>query len=82
VEDALMLPQKAVLEIQDKNFVFVVDYQNKVKMKSFVPETRIAHFYLVQSGLQPGERIVYEGVQNLRDGMKIKPREVEMGSGL
>lgn len=76
VEDALMLPQKAVFEIQDKNYVYVVDKQNKVKMKSFVPKTRLSHYYIVQSGLQPGERIVYEGVQSLRDGMEIIPQPV------
>lgn len=76
VEKALMLPQKAVFEIQDKNYVYVVDQQNKVRMKSFVPKTRLAHFYIVQSGLEPGERIVYEGVQNLRDGMEIVPQPI------
>jgi membrane fusion protein (multidrug efflux system) len=76
VEDALMLPQKAVFEIQDKNYVYVVDQQNKVKMKSFVPKTRLSHYYIVQSGLQPGERIVYEGVQSLREGMEIIPQPV------
>lgn len=76
VEDALLLPQKAVFEIQDKNYVYVVDKQNKVHMKSFVPRTRVAHYYIVQSGLQPGERIVYEGVQSLRDGMEIIPQPV------
>ncbi|RPD51760.1 MULTISPECIES: efflux RND transporter periplasmic adaptor subunit [Chitinophagaceae] len=76
VEGALMLPQKAVFEIQDKNYVYVVDKQNKVKMKSFTPKTRLSHYYIVQSGLQPGERIVYEGVQSLRDGMEIIPQPV------
>ena len=76
VEDALLLPQKAVFEIQDKNYVYVVDNKNKVHMKSFVPRTRVAHYYIVQSGLQPGERIVYEGVQSLREGMEIIPQPV------
>lgn len=76
VEKALMLPQKAVFEIQDKNYVYVVDKDNKVRMKSFVPRTRLSHYYIVQSGLQEGERIVYEGVQSLRDGMEIIPQPV------
>jgi membrane fusion protein (multidrug efflux system) len=80
VEDALMVPQKSVFEIQDKNYVYVVDAENKVKMKNFVPRTRIAHYYIVQSGLQPGDKIVYEGVQGIRDGMQIVPRKVAMDS--
>lgn len=76
VEKALMLPQKSVFEIQDKNYVYVVDKDNKVRMKSFIPRTRLSHYYIVQSGLQEGERIVYEGVQSLRDGMEIIPQPV------
>ncbi|OLY93047.1 membrane fusion protein, multidrug efflux system [Cnuella takakiae] len=74
VEKALLLPQKSVFEIQDKNYVYVVDKDNKVRMRSFVPRTRLSHFYIVQSGLKEGERIVFEGVQSLRDGMEIIPQ--------
>lgn len=80
VSSALMLPQKAVFEIQDKNYVFVIDSSNTVKMKSFVPKSRVSHFYIVESGLQQGERIIYEGVQELRDGMKVTPQHVTMDS--
>lgn len=72
----LLVPQKSVLEIQDKSFVFVVDPSNKVKMQSFTPELRIAEYYVVHSGLNAGDKIVYEGVQNIRDGSEIKPRFV------
>lgn len=74
VDNAILVPQKAVFEIQDKNYVFVVDKANKVKMRSFVPKSRLSHYYLVQSGLAPGDRIVYEGIQSIRDGMQITPR--------
>ena len=74
VDNAILVPQKAVFEIQDKNYVYVVDKNNKVKMQSFVPKSRLSHYYLVQSGLASGDRIVYEGIQNIRDGMQITPR--------
>jgi membrane fusion protein (multidrug efflux system) len=80
VKNALIIPQKAVFEIQDKNFVFVVDKNNTVKMKSFVPSTRIDEFIIVQSGLAVGENIVYEGVQNIREGIRITPKPVVMDS--
>jgi membrane fusion protein (multidrug efflux system) len=73
IDNALMIPQKAVMEIQDKNFVFVVKDNNKVKMKSFVPKTRINQYVVVQSGLSADDTIVYEGIQNIRDGATIKP---------
>lgn len=76
IEGAIMVPQKAVFEIQDKNFVFVVDEHNQVRMRNFIPLTRFAHYYIVESGLKPGDRIVYEGIQEVRDGMQIVPKPI------
>ncbi|ADB42549.1 efflux RND transporter periplasmic adaptor subunit [Spirosoma linguale] len=74
VDDALLVPQKAVFEVQDKNYVYVIDATNKVKSISFVPSSRVDQFYIVQSGLKAGDRIVYEGIQGLKDGMTIVPK--------
>nr|WP_276898006.1 efflux RND transporter periplasmic adaptor subunit [Pedobacter kyonggii] len=70
---SILIPQKSVFEIQDKNYVFVVGKDNTVKMKSFVPKLRLPGFFVCASGLNPGETIVYEGIQNIRDGAVIKP---------
>lgn len=80
MDDALMIPQKAVFEIQDKNYVYVLDKENKVHMRNFVPKTRFGKFYIVQSGLREGDKIVYEGIQDMRDGMEVLPRIVHMDS--
>ncbi|MDQ2795066.1 MAG: efflux RND transporter periplasmic adaptor subunit [Bacteroidota bacterium] len=77
---ALLLPQRAVFEIQDKNYVYVVDKANNVHRRNFVPQTRTGDFYVVSTGLQPGDRVVYEGVAGLKDGQKITPRPVVMDS--
>ncbi|MDF7813785.1 efflux RND transporter periplasmic adaptor subunit [Hymenobacter sp. YC55] len=77
---ALLLPQKAVFEIQDKNYVYVVDQANTVHMRNFVPQTRTGDFYVVKEGLKPGERIVYEGANSLKNGQQIKPRSVSLDS--
>ncbi|MGA0558952.1 efflux RND transporter periplasmic adaptor subunit [Larkinella sp. VNQ87] len=74
VDNVVLVPQKAVFEIQDKNYVYVVDAANKVKMRSIVPQSRLSQFYLLKSGLEPGEKVVYEGIQNLREGMQIVPQ--------
>ncbi len=74
VSNALLVPQKAVFEVQDKNYVYVVGADNKVKSRSFVPQGRVGENYIVGSGLKPGERVVYEGIQNIRDGAEIIPR--------
>ena len=80
LKGALMVPQKAVFEIQDKNYVFVVDKGNQVHLKSFTPKLRFSYYYIVESGLEVGDKIVYEGIQNLRDGMQITPETVAMDS--
>ncbi|RSK49982.1 efflux RND transporter periplasmic adaptor subunit [Hymenobacter rigui] len=78
VEDAVLVPQKSVFEIQDKNYVFMVDKQGRVKQHAFQPQTRLSDFYVVKTGLKSGDNIVYEGVQDLRDGATIRPQPVAM----
>jgi membrane fusion protein (multidrug efflux system) len=80
ITNALMVPQRSVLEIQDRNFVFVLGDDYKVRMKSFVPESRIDDFVLVKSGLAAGDRIIYEGVQNIKEGSSVKPRMIAADS--
>jgi membrane fusion protein (multidrug efflux system) len=77
---ALLLPQKSVFEIQDKNYVYVVDGQDLVHMRNFQPQARTGDFYVVKQGLKPGERVVYEGAAGLRDGQRISPRPVALDS--
>jgi membrane fusion protein, multidrug efflux system len=71
--NAMLIPQKSVLEIQDKNYVFLLDKNNIVTMKSFVPLRRFGDYYIVSKGLSENDVIVYEGIQNIREGMVIKP---------
>lgn len=80
VADAIMIPQKAAFEIQDKTFVYVVDSANHVRIRNFVPKTRFSHYYIVENGLKPGEKIVFEGIQEIHDGMRIIPKPVSMDS--
>ncbi len=80
VENAIIIPQKSSFEIQDKNFVFVVDETNRVKTRVFTTGKRVAQFYIVESGLKPGEKIVYEGLQSIKEGSLIIPRNLSMDS--
>lgn len=73
MDAALVVPQKSVFEIQDKSFVYAVDKQDVVKMKHVETGDRINKYFVVRSGLEEGEVIVYEGIQNIKDGMKVKP---------
>ncbi len=75
---ALLIPQKATFEIQDRIYVFVVDKMNKVKTRAITTTKRLPHFYLIDAGLTTQDQVIYEGIQNLRDGMTIKPSFVKM----
>lgn len=77
IEGSLLVPQKAVFEIQDKSYVFIVDDSSQVKTRSFLPKTRTGNYYVVESGLEPGEKIVYEGTQSLKEGQVIKTKLVK-----
>ncbi|MBS1571587.1 MAG: efflux RND transporter periplasmic adaptor subunit [Bacteroidetes bacterium] len=70
--NAILIPTKATFSIQDKVYVFVVDKNNKVKMQNIIVGSTLSNSYLIESGLKPGDRIVLEGTQALRDGQIIK----------
>lgn len=76
IRNAIIIPQKAVFEIQDRSFVYVVGDNNQVEMRSFIPRARFSHYYIVESGLEVGESLVFEGIQNIKDGMTIIPKIV------
>ncbi|UJS18477.1 MAG: efflux RND transporter periplasmic adaptor subunit [Candidatus Jettenia sp.] len=77
-KNALIIPQKATFEIQDKMYVFTVDSSNTVKMKSIVPKLRIPHLYVIEPGLSSHDRIIYEGIQLVKEGDKIIPEVISM----
>lgn len=82
VKNVLVVPQRSVFDIQDKSYVYVVDKNNALQMRCFVPLTRLSGCYLVREGLdlRPEDRILYEGAQNVREGMIIQPRPVTAAS--
>lgn len=70
-ENAIIIPQKSTFSIQDKSYVFVVDKENKVKMTNITIEATLADAFIISTGLNEGDVIVFEGTQSLRDGDKI-----------
>lgn len=76
LKDALMVPQRSTFEVQDKLYVMVVRPDSTVEQRSITASFRLSDLYVVQSGLEPGERIVFEGVQRLRHDDRIVPAPV------
>ena len=77
-KNALIIPQKATFEIQDRMYVYVINNKNQVKSKAIISTHRLPHFYIVDSGLNKDDRIIYEGIQNVKEGMIVKPQFVTM----
>ena len=70
---ALLIPQRAVQELQGKNFVWVVDDANKVSQRGVTVGQRFGSDWVIEEGLKPGERIVVEGLQKVREGAPVQP---------
>jgi RND family efflux transporter MFP subunit len=73
-QGALLVPQRAVSELQGGYQVAVVDGQNKVSIRTVQVGNRIGNLWIVSDGLKPGERVVVEGVQKVRPGMQVNPK--------
>jgi membrane fusion protein (multidrug efflux system) len=78
VKNALVIPQKATFEIQDKMYVYLLDKSNKVKMQSITIKLRLPHLYVLGSGLNASDRIIYEGIQDIAVGLKIRPEKIDL----
>ncbi|WP_214226408.1 efflux RND transporter periplasmic adaptor subunit [Pedobacter sp. B4-66] len=76
--EILVVHQKSVFEIQDRTYVYVLTSNNTLKMTPFLAGQRVGHYYIVDSGLNKSEKIVFEGTQSLRDGILVKPIELNI----
>ena len=82
VKSGILVPQEATYEMQDKLFVFAVQDSNKVASVAIKPSSRTGNYYVVESGIKVGDRIVYSGLDRLRDGMVIQPEPISIDSVL
>ena len=72
--NAIIVPQDAVVQVQDRYFVYIVGKDNKVKYSPVtINPNNDGKNYIIESGLKAGDKIVVSGVTTLKDGMQIKP---------
>jgi membrane fusion protein, multidrug efflux system len=71
---ALVIPQQAVTEIQGRYLVAVVGPENKVSIKPVKAGQWFGQFWVIDEGLQAGEKVVAEGTQKVREGMVVSPK--------
>lgn len=73
-KDALLIPQRAVIELQGGFQVAVVDGENKVSLRAVKPGGVDGAMWVINEGLRAGERVVVEGGDRLRPGMTVSPK--------
>src|ERR1700744_3503232 len=78
--NALLVPQRAVSELQGAYQVAVVDENNKVSIRTVTVGDRVGGMWVIAGGLNRGERVVAEGVQKVRQGAKVNPKPFAPGS--
>ena len=74
-KNALLIPQQAISELQGIYQVGVVDSDNKVMIHAVKTGPQFGDMWVIESGLQLGDRVVVDGLQRLRDGMTVAPSE-------
>lgn len=74
-ENAILIPQVAVMEQQSAKTVFVVDNESKVALRTVTLGDRYENLIIAKDGVKAGERVIAEGLQRLRPGMLVTPTE-------
>jgi membrane fusion protein (multidrug efflux system) len=77
-KDAILVPQRAVTELQGIYNVAVVGGDETIEVRMVKPGERIGTTWVIDSGLKAGDRVVVEGVQKVRPGIKVKAEMVKI----
>jgi membrane fusion protein (multidrug efflux system) len=75
---ALLIPQSAVAQSQGNYQAVVVGSDHKVSMRTVKPGERVGTLWVIDEGLKPGEQVVVEGLQKLREGTLVTPKPAQL----
>jgi RND family efflux transporter MFP subunit len=78
VKGALIIPQKTTFEVQDKVYVYVVNEKDEITLRNIQIQHRLPHIYIIEKGLKPSDKILFEGIQLVKPGNIIKPELITM----
>ncbi len=73
IKNGILIPQRSVMEMQGIHNVYVINNENKVELRRIKVGPTIDSFWLVDEGLNNGEKVVYEGLQKVKPGMTVNP---------
>jgi membrane fusion protein (multidrug efflux system) len=74
---ALLVPQRAVTDMQGRSLIAVVDANNKVHIRPVTVGERVETQWVIKDDVKAGDRVVAEGIQKVRDGAVVKPVPAE-----
>ncbi len=74
LKNRMVIPQASTFEIQDQLYVYTVGDDSAAHARKIVPKVRLKDTFVIESGLDPNDRIITEGIQKLRDGTKVAVR--------
>ncbi|MCH7519428.1 MAG: efflux RND transporter periplasmic adaptor subunit [Candidatus Dadabacteria bacterium] len=78
VKNGILVPQRCVIELQGTFSVLVIDENNKVQNRLIQVGSKVKEFWLISEGLKPGDKVIYEGLQKVKEGMVVNPKIVEI----
>jgi len=78
LKHAMIIPQKSTFEIQENTYVFMVDNNNVVHTKVIVPKFRINNLYVIEENLKTTDKLLFEGIQLVKDGDIISSTFVDI----
>jgi membrane fusion protein (multidrug efflux system) len=77
---ALLVPQRAIVETQGEYQAAVVGDGDKVAFRSVKPAEQVGSIWIIEDGLAVGERVITEGLQKVKDGMVVKPKDAAIAT--
>lgn len=80
VDNGVIIPQRCVSEFQGRFSVMMVTDSNTISQKPVTIISPFKDYYLIGSGIEKGDRLVYEGIQKVKEGMKVEPNLIQFES--
>lgn len=81
-KDALLVPQRSVVETQGTYSVVVVDSNNQASIRPVKTGERVGQMWVITEGVKPGEQVIAEGIQKAKEGVTVRPKQFNsLGQG-
>ncbi len=81
VKEGILIPQRCVMELQGTFSVYMVGPENKIQLREVKVGPKIKSFWLIREGLKPGEKVVYEGLQKVKNGTIVEAKQADVPYG-